>query len=266
MTSPMLANEANGWTKLHGDPPPTLHHYTTGQGLLGMLQAGRLWATNAHFMNDPKEITYAADIVQRAVREAADRHKAAVDALDPGWMDKLITFGRDRAWKAPKIEQWSSDAIRTFDEQGGAYIACFCREPDLLSQWRGYGAVGGGYAVGFNSADLATRSTDRLRPLPAAAAVSRRPRLSHPVRRARPHREGRRTPGQAAHIGDQLRTGARVRHGGAVAPDISPGGAVRPRHPARYTVEGSVSSVTPPTARYALPANTRSRGGRRRGG
>ena len=91
MTSPMLANEADGWTKLHGDPPPTLHHYTTGQGLLGMLQAGRLWATNAHFMNDPKEITYAADIVQRAVREAADRHKAAVDALDPGWMDKLIT-------------------------------------------------------------------------------------------------------------------------------------------------------------------------------
>jgi Protein of unknown function (DUF2971) len=162
MTSPMLANEADGWTKLHGDPPPTLHHYTTGQGLLGMLQAGRLWATNAHFMNDPKEVTYAADIVQRAVRGAADRHKAAVDALDPGWMDKLITFGRDRAWKAPKIEQWSSDAIRTFDEQGGAYIACFCREPDLLSQWRGYGAVGGGYAVGFNSADLATRSTDML--------------------------------------------------------------------------------------------------------
>ena len=158
----MLANEAETWTTLHGDPPPRLYHYTTGQGLLGMLQNGRLWATNAHFMNDPKEIGYAADIVQRAVREAADKHKTAVDALDPGWIDKLFTFGRDRAWNAPKIEQWSNDAIRTFDEQGGAYIACFCREPDLLSQWRGYGAVGGGYAVGFASADLAAPSTELL--------------------------------------------------------------------------------------------------------
>ena len=162
MTSPMLANEADRWSELHGDPPPTLHHYTTGQGLLGILQTGRLWATNAHFMNDPREITYAADIVQQSVREAAARHKAAVDALNTGWIDKLITFGRDRAWKAPQIDQWSKDAIQTFHEQGGAYIACFCREPDLLSQWRGYGAVGGGYAVGFNSADLATRSPDVL--------------------------------------------------------------------------------------------------------
>jgi len=158
----MLANEAEAWTKLHGDPPIPLYHYTTGQGLLGMLQNGRLWATNAHFMNDPQEINYAADIVQRAVLAAADKHKTAVDALASGWIDKIVTFGRDRAWKAPKIDQWASDAIRTFDEQGGAYIACFCREPDLLSQWRGYGAVGGGYAVGFTSANLATRSTDIL--------------------------------------------------------------------------------------------------------
>ena len=41
MTSPILANEADGWTNLHADPPRTLYHYTTGQGLLGMLQAGR---------------------------------------------------------------------------------------------------------------------------------------------------------------------------------------------------------------------------------
>jgi hypothetical protein len=158
----VLDNEADGWTKLHGNLPPTLYHYTTAQGLVGMLQTGRLWATNAHFMNDPREITYAADIVQRAVRDAAQEHKRAVDALDSGWMDKLITFGRDRAWNAPKIEEWSRDAVRTFDEQGGAYIACFCQEPDLLSQWRGYGAVGGGYAVGFTSAELAKPSPAML--------------------------------------------------------------------------------------------------------
>lgn len=37
-------------------------------------------------------------------------------------------------------------------------ITCFCREPDLLSQWRGYGAVGGGYAVGFTAKELVAKS------------------------------------------------------------------------------------------------------------
>ena len=29
------------------------------------------------------------------------------------------------------------------------YAFCFCKHPDLLSQWRGYSA-GGGYAIGFD--------------------------------------------------------------------------------------------------------------------
>lgn len=30
-----------------------------------------------------------------------------------------------------------------------SYAFCFCKQPDLLSQWRGYSA-GGGYAIGFD--------------------------------------------------------------------------------------------------------------------
>ena len=29
------------------------------------------------------------------------------------------------------------------------YAFCFCEDGDLLSQWRGYGVLGRGYAVGF---------------------------------------------------------------------------------------------------------------------
>jgi hypothetical protein len=30
-------------------------------------------------------------------------------------------------------------------------MSCFCKKRDLLSQWRGYGATGGGYALGFST-------------------------------------------------------------------------------------------------------------------
>lgn len=34
------------------------------------------------------------------------------------------------------------------------YAFCLCERPDLLSQWRGYGQHGGGYAIGFETARL----------------------------------------------------------------------------------------------------------------
>jgi hypothetical protein len=31
------------------------------------------------------------------------------------------------------------------------FVACFCKDGDLLSQWRGYGGSGAGFALGFSS-------------------------------------------------------------------------------------------------------------------
>lgn len=39
-------------------------------------------------------------------------------------------------------------------QQAVPYVACFCEDGDLLSQWRGYGDGGGGYAIGFTPATL----------------------------------------------------------------------------------------------------------------
>ena len=59
-----------------------------------------------------------------------------------------------------------------------AYVACFCEDGDLLSQWRGYGAAGG-YAVGFHAAALRLAQLDqpervsRWEPTEEAAALVR---------------------------------------------------------------------------------------------
>ena len=59
--TPRLAEK---WVSLHRKRPRYLYHYTNAQGLLGMLQSNRIWATNSRFMNDPTEIAYATSLVR----------------------------------------------------------------------------------------------------------------------------------------------------------------------------------------------------------
>jgi hypothetical protein len=124
------------WSNLHAKRPRILYHYTDAQGLLGMLKTNRLWATNSRFMNDPTEVEYAA----RVVRETALEQEAHY----PSTLFKSVKHG-------------ISEVLEVYEGDNDEYIACFCEEGDLLSQWRGYGAVGGGYALGFQAKHLGLR-------------------------------------------------------------------------------------------------------------
>lgn len=152
---PDLDLAAGAWNRLHQRPPSTLYHYTTAQGLLGLISERRLWATNARFMNDPSEIQYARRLIERELAEASVRHEEEIGRLSSNLVQRFFLKLREKMYSFPKVKEWTDNAIGVFDEQGGAYIACFCRHPDLLSQWRGYGATGGGYAVGLASKQLA---------------------------------------------------------------------------------------------------------------
>lgn len=120
------------WVGFHRKRPRYLYHYTNAQGLLGMLQSRRVWATDSRFLNDPTEISYAI----RVVREVM----SGVLKDDP------------RGLKA--LSRSISDLLAEYEANAKVYIACFCPKGDLLSQWRGYGAVGGGFALGFSARHL----------------------------------------------------------------------------------------------------------------
>jgi hypothetical protein len=115
---------------MHGKLPTILYHYTTAQGLLGILESGSLWATNSRFLNDPSEIEYATRLFRKITEE------------EFGEFDNPPTHGR--SWK-----DWITFWLDYYEKEAKVYVACFCSNGDLLSQWRGYGAAGGGYAVGF---------------------------------------------------------------------------------------------------------------------
>src|ERR1035438_10323221 len=48
----------------------TVWHYTDGNGFLGILQSGRLYATQVSALNDSKETEYATDLFKEEVKKA----------------------------------------------------------------------------------------------------------------------------------------------------------------------------------------------------
>ncbi|HYX29779.1 MAG TPA: DUF2971 domain-containing protein [Pyrinomonadaceae bacterium] len=127
------------WTHLHVKRPRILYHYTDATGLLGMLKTHRLWATNRRFLNDPTETSYAAEVIL----EVTDGKQAE------SYLAKRIPNGLRRKRVADQVRATIREIVSAYVNQDEHYLACFCENGDLLSQWRGYGSVGGGYAVGF---------------------------------------------------------------------------------------------------------------------
>ena len=112
------------------DGPDTLYHYTSAAGLHGILSHKNLWASNVLFMNDASEVVYGRQVVARMLGPRRD--------------------------KIPICGAFTGDRLFGLGESWNIYVACFCENSDLLSQWRGYGVEGGGYCMGMNRNRLNT--------------------------------------------------------------------------------------------------------------
>ncbi len=116
-------------------PPPTLYHYTSLPGLLGILRSGTIWASEARYLNDSAELIHAFNLMTHEVR----RRLAAAPGADE--QEVLRQFGE---W----IEIRSARGPMVF-------VAAFTQHGNLLSQWRGYCPPTGGVSFGLASAHLA---------------------------------------------------------------------------------------------------------------
>ena len=107
--------------------PPTIYHYTSTEGLIGILSTGKMWFTDIMYMNDSSELKYAIELIDSVIEDRVKRHTNELfsEVLKGTW-----NFHHD-----------FSDI----------YILCFTADGDLLSQWRAYGESGNGYAIGFDT-------------------------------------------------------------------------------------------------------------------
>lgn len=130
------------WAALHSALPATLYHYSTAQGLLSMVKSGHIWATESRYMNDPREFLHGAELILQIVERRLEK-------------------------KASQVLFDLREAVRLHFEEKRQnlriFATSFCVNGDLLSQWRGYGDVGGGYALGFRP-ELLLGSEPEARP------------------------------------------------------------------------------------------------------
>jgi hypothetical protein len=122
-----------------------LYHYTTLDGLLGILKTKSIWATHCRYLNDYSELGLFRDKL--------------VSFILPYVEQKIGQQGR-------LLNHIQHDAEVVVDELykatgDGIYILSFCgqhkkshiNDNGLLSQWRAYGA-GGGFALVLNTHKL----------------------------------------------------------------------------------------------------------------
>jgi len=110
-------------------PPELLYHYTSGDGLRGIITNRVLWATSIHHLNDTQELLHALSLASQAVQ-----------AYRP---ESLTTLQVDLGMRMLEdIEKLKSLKL---------FIASFSEEGDLLSQWRAYCPREGGYSLGFSA-------------------------------------------------------------------------------------------------------------------
>jgi len=106
------------------DPPPILYHYTSRRGLEGIIAERAVWASEARYLNDARELTTAIDLVRDIVasRSATDLHPRIQGILD-------------------QMKEGQDTFVFSMSNDGG----------DELSQWRAYARPGNGYAIGFDA-------------------------------------------------------------------------------------------------------------------
>lgn len=118
-------------------------HYTTASGVKGILESGVIYATDALYLNDSRELLEALEVQRRLLADEG--------AMDGG--EKELTVRLLHAWfVAPHLSD--------LEPMEGSSVTSFCEQGDLLSQWRGYGGAQG-YAVGVSRSGLEASSMDR---------------------------------------------------------------------------------------------------------
>ena len=110
----------------------TLYHYTSQDGLLGILEGKTLWASHILYLNDRKEFWHAFDTAKQLIEEKIKQSK---DDKERQLLERLLR----------KCEKSESEA---------PFVASFSEDGDSLSQWRGYGGNGNGFSIGFSRLKL----------------------------------------------------------------------------------------------------------------
>lgn len=134
MTEPLDKDETQLETGVDSllHPQGVLYHYTSQQGLLGIIDHGQIWASHIRYLNDTKEYFAGRSFIERIAS-----------------VMKELDHADDEAAKTVE------DTLRLIDTLD-IYVTSFSRaeEGDSLNMWRAYARTLPGFSIGFDAKSL----------------------------------------------------------------------------------------------------------------
>jgi hypothetical protein len=125
--------------------------------VLGIIGNRQLWATDALFMNDASELHWGQSFFFAQLEDLIANHLANMTA------DNDETLAKRRLEPSEGLDIIAEAFHKSIKYEGaeydpGVFAVCFCRNGDLLSQWRGYASFGGGYSIQVSTEQLRAMS------------------------------------------------------------------------------------------------------------
>lgn len=105
------------------------YHYTTVEGLFGIIEQNAVWASHVRYMNDASEVVHGRELALRVLRTSAAK----------------LRFGSFTEVLRKAIDILDGQEIPDY------FVASFSRRDDDLTQWRAYGQDRG-VCIGFDLA------------------------------------------------------------------------------------------------------------------
>lgn len=144
----------------HVHEPIELYHYTTFEGLKGILESKKLWLTDYQCTNDLSEFGYSKAIFLNRIKRGYEKWSKE-KKISPLCIKKLDSIIQEECTFLYETIKQQIDKI------GGAYLFSACvhksdfeRSHGLLSMWRGYGREGG-YALEIDFEEFKNSYTRR---------------------------------------------------------------------------------------------------------
>lgn len=144
-----------------------LHHYTSYEGLKGILTSRTLWLTAYPYLNDPREIVASLEIIKVAIEDTnkPDSHwkekpRSPLDSYRNTKKHKLVSFKKlflklDRLIK-PRTSPLNKEQFgsKCSDEKENIhktipYVFSFCEQSDYDYVWEKYGDNKKGFSIEF---------------------------------------------------------------------------------------------------------------------
>ena len=107
------------WKDHMRDEPHHLFHYTSSEGLLGIVRSRKLYLSDMLASTDQSEIRHGINLVRDVLEEAPS------DPISKSFREAFDKTG-----------MWWGIGSRFF-----VYAICFCCGDDVLAQWRGFAQV-----------------------------------------------------------------------------------------------------------------------------